>query len=135
LFNFERKGINTMKKTKLLTYSLIGVLTYGGVLSTASAGIVETQQFATEISMEERRSEIQALMAREDVTRELYAMGVDAEEAQKRIASLSDAELQRLHAQLDELPAGSGVLGAILIVVLILILLDIAGATDIFPKV
>jgi hypothetical protein len=64
--------------------------------------------------------------------------GIDPQEAQARIDSLSDAEVNDIVDKLDQLPAG-GVLGTILIisflVFLILLLTDIAGYTDIFPFV
>lgn len=124
-----------MKKTKFLSYTLAGVFAFGGIQANVNAAMVETQALATEITLEEQRTEINALMARDDIARELSAMGVDAKDAQQRVASLSDAEVRMLHDKLDQLPAGSGALGAVLLVLLILILLDVVGATDIFPKI
>jgi hypothetical protein len=41
--------------------------------------------------------------------------------------------LASLSAQIDELPAGQGALETILFLLVIFMLLDIAGVTDIFP--
>lgn len=124
-----------MNTRKTLSYALAGAIAFGGMQSTVSASIVGTQELAHQITIEEQRAEIDQLMARDDIARELQGMGVDAEDAKNRVASLTDAEIQALHGKLDALPAGSGALGAVLLVLLILILLDVAGATDIFPDV
>ena len=124
-----------MKNRKYLTLTMAGLLTFGGVQTQANAGMVETSQFAAEVSMQEQRTALVDLMTREDVAAELNAMGVDLGTAKDRVASLSDADIRQLHNKLDQLPAGSGAAGTVLVVLLILILLDIAGVTDIFPKV
>ena len=84
------------------------------------------------------RDYLNNLLAREDVQTALISQGIDPQEAQNRIASLSDAEVNDIVNKLDQLPAG-GVLETILIIAflvfLILLLTDIAGYTDIFPFV
>jgi len=52
------------------------------------------------------------------------------------IDQLSATELQQLHEKLSELPAGasSGV-GLILGIIFIFIVLDLLGATDVFPRI
>ncbi|MCB1670584.1 MAG: PA2779 family protein [Gammaproteobacteria bacterium] len=65
----------------------------------------------------------------------LADMGVDAQAARDRVATLSAEELEQLSNRMDELPAGEGALGTIALVLVILILLDVAGVTDIFPSV
>jgi hypothetical protein len=76
-------------------------------------------------------------MARDDVRAALLDYGVNAADVDARINNLSEAELLRIQHQLDSMPAGGdgGVLGAILIVILIFVLLDVLGATDVFPNV
>ena len=78
------------------------------------------------------------LLARKDFQAALISQGIDPQEAQARIDSLSDAEVNEIFDKLDQLPAG-GFLGELLIIAflvfLILLLTDIAGYTDIFPFV
>ena len=45
------------------------------------------------------------------------------------------AEVIAMHQQLNNLPAGQGALGAVVLILVIFILLDVAGVTDIFPGV
>jgi len=80
------------------------------------------------------RERIAAVLEREDVRAQLAARGVSPEQAQARVAALSDAEAADLAARIDELPAGGvGIIGAALIVFLVLLLTDILGYTKIFP--
>jgi hypothetical protein len=53
---------------------------------------------------------------------------------ENRINSLSQAELAQINARLDSLPAGGNGLGTVALVLLILILLEVAGVIDIFPR-
>ncbi len=80
------------------------------------------------------RDRIAAVLEREEVRAQLAARGVSREQAQARVAALSDAEAAELAARIDEVPAGGvGIIGAALIVFLVLLLTDILGYTKIFP--
>lgn len=90
-------------------------------------------------SPDEAREKIRGLLARKEVQARLRAQGIDPEEAQARVAALSDAEAREIARRIDSLPAGSGVVGvlvtAILIIFLVLLLTDLLGLTDVFPFV
>jgi hypothetical protein len=70
-------------------------------------------------------------LAREDVRAALAAQGLDPEEAQARVASLTDNEVRQITGQLDRLPAGGDGLGIIIavlvIVLLVILILKVAG--------
>jgi len=87
----------------------------------------------------DRRARVEAFLGREDVRRQLEALGVEAEEAEARVASLSDAEIERIAGRIDALPAGQDALSTFFIaagvVVLVLIITDIAGITNVFTFV
>ena len=100
----------------------------------AGAAMIGSDEIAMAAELEDKRAEIQALVAREDVARALLGYGVDASDVEQRVAQLSDAEVLQIHDRLDEMPAG-GVLGAIIAVLVIFMLLDMAGVTDIFPRI
>lgn len=53
----------------------------------------------------------------------------------QRLDRLTDSELQQLAQKSEELPAGQGVLGVVLAIILILVILDLLGATDVFPVI
>lgn len=105
-------------------------------VQSAMAGMVGNEQLAQQSAMEARRGEVEAFMARADVARTLTQYGVDAADVEKRVASLSDSEVLQIHEQIADLPAGQdSFLGAVLVIIVIFMLLDMAGVTDIFPAI
>ena len=72
------------------------------------------------------------MLDHDDVRQQLVKHDVDPEYAKTRIAALSDAQIEELKNSIDTLPAGSGVVGIMVAVLLVLIILDIVGVTNIF---
>ncbi len=105
-------------------------------LGVAQAALVSTDQIVRDGATQFDRDRITGLIMREDIQRQLRLQGVDPEEAAARIATLSDAEVSRIAARIDSMPAGQGVVesavGALLVVFIILLILDLAGVTDVF---
>ncbi|MDQ7733638.1 PA2779 family protein [Halomonas sp. SpR1] len=79
------------------------------------------------------RERINEILARADVQDQLLKQGVDLDEVEARVAALSDAEAQQMAEQLEQLPAGAGVVGALFAVFIILLVTDILGLTDVYP--
>ncbi|MBT2772518.1 PA2779 family protein [Halomonas sp. ISL-60] len=79
------------------------------------------------------RERISEILARADVQDQLVKQGVDLDEVEARVAALSDAEAQQMAEQLEQLPAGAGVVGALFAVFIILLVTDILGLTDVYP--
>tara|TARA_R110001592_G_scaffold39934_8_gene131288 strand:+ start:376 stop:702 length:327 start_codon:yes stop_codon:yes gene_type:complete len=99
----------------------------------AMADIVSTDQIATEQRSQDQRDAVRGFLDRADVQAQLEARGVDAADALKRVDSLTASELASLSEQIDTLPAGEGALGFVIGLIVIFMLLDIAGVTDVFP--
>ena len=81
------------------------------------------------------RTQVAAVLARDDVRTQMQALGVDAEEAAARLAALSDAEVERLGARLGDLPAGAGLphaVGGVLFVAGVLLVADLLCYTNFF---
>mgnify|MGYP003700340849 FL=1 len=116
-------------------YFLLLLFTTAGIQGQAVAAMVGTDQIAAEVTGEQQRQELRNFLQRNDVRAQLTTLGVDPGDAQDRIASLTDSEVRSLYQQVGDLPAGGSALGTVALVLLILILLDVAGATDIFPGV
>lgn len=123
---------NLLRKTFL--GSVISVFLLGSVQ--ASAALVDNQQLAQQVQAEQQRDSVRTLLARADVRAALMDYGVSEEAVEMRVNQLTAAELQQMHARLAELPAGadSGV-GLILGIIFIFIILDLLGATDVFPRI
>ena len=64
--------------------------------------------------------------------KKLEAMGVERDQVEKRINGLTAAELAQFNQQLDQAPAGAGVVGVIVLFLVIFIITDMLCATNIF---
>ena len=122
---------------KPLVLTLLAATLTTGMQAPALAGLVDNEQLAMQAELQMKRDEVRTVLARDDVRAAMLDYGVNPADVDARIDNLTEAELLRIQHQLDQLPAGGdgGVLGAILIVILIFVLLDVLGATDVFPRV
>ena len=91
-------------------------------LGAARAGLVTTDQIIDKAAVESGRAEISAFLARDDVRGQFVAMGVAPEEADRRVASMSDAEVVQVAEQIGNLPAGQA-RGVSIVVVLLLVII------------
>ncbi len=55
--------------------------------------------------------------------------------AKQRVASMTDEEVRALNQKMEEMPAGGGVVGVVIIIFLVLVITDLVGWTDVFPFV
>jgi hypothetical protein len=110
-----------------------------GPYQSAMAGMIGTEAVADSERAHNAREYLKTFLAREDVKSALVSQGIDPQEAQSRIDSLTEEEARLVADQLDQMPAGAGFFSTLLIVVflvfVILLVTDITGYTDIFPFV
>lgn len=108
-------------------------------VATARAGLISTEASIAASRAVENRALVKAQLQREDVRQVLANQGLTAAEVDQRIDALSDAEVAQIADRMSEMPAGSGALGVIvgaaLFVFIVLLITDMAGATDVFPFV
>lgn len=108
-------------------------------VQTAKAQMIDTSAVVAAQQEEVSRARVASFLNREDVKQVMVQHGVDAAEAQKRVASLSDAELAKISQAMDQLPAGGGgvgaVIGAAVLIFVILLITDILGFTNVFSFV
>ncbi|MEN8194956.1 MAG: PA2779 family protein [Pseudomonadota bacterium] len=108
-------------------------------LGVAQAALVGTDQVVAPSQAEADRAQVAAFIAREDVRGEMRKMGVDPDEAKRRVAVMSDVEIQRVAARIDATPAGQStagaIVGAVVLIFIVLLITDLLGLTDIFPFV
>jgi hypothetical protein len=77
---------------------------------------------------------LQQFLDREDTRAQLQEWGVSTEWVETRLNSLTDAELARIHSELDNLEAGgSSILALLVLIFIVFVITDVIGATDIFP--
>ena len=107
----------------------------GLAATTASAAMVDTSVTISEYSLAEDKAALKSALDRDDVRERLLDLGISIDDVDARIDALTADELASLKANMDDMPAGSGALGLLALLVLIFFITDIIGVTDIFPFV
>lgn len=98
------------------------------------AALVGTEQVVNASQVAPNRERVRLFLQRQDVRDMLQQRGVDANVALSRVDAMTDAEVQTVATQLDQLPAGGmGVVSAVVFVFIVLLITDILGLTKIFP--
>jgi predicted phage tail protein len=129
-----------MKITTLLrTPGILSValaLTAVSVQAPVMADMVGTPALAMQAELQMQRDDVRTFMARDDVRHAMLGYGVSAADVDARINNMTESELLQIQHQMDMLPAGAnGAVGLVLGVILIFVLLDLLGATDVFPGI
>lgn len=99
------------------------------------AAMIGTQQMMNNAQAQQDRAQLSSMLQRADLVAQLEQAGVNPQQLQARIATLTDQEVATLTEQLNQLPAGSGIVGTAVFVFLVLLATDIMGYTDVFPFV
>ena len=119
-------------KRYIATLLSISTLVLGLQSSLVQAEMITTDTVLESHTQHASRQDLVNLLQQDEVQQKMAAFGITAEAANERIGQLSNQELAQLNAHIEELPAGSGVVGVAVIVLLTLVFLDIFGVTDIF---
>jgi len=129
---------------RAIAFTMALVMLIGSLpLGVAQAALITTDRvIGNQVigdAVQHERRKVDAFLQRQDVRDQMVAFGVDPDEAQIRVASLSDREIGQIAGQIDRLPAGQGVIvaliGAALFVFLVLLITDLLGLTHVFPFV
>ena len=123
-----------MRISKALVYVLMLSFTFVQT-APAIAGIVGTDRSLFEQSIQQDRENLRSLMARDEVRSLLQQNGLSVEQAQQRVNALTDSEVRQLAQRFEELPAAGDAAVVILIIALVVIILELAGITDIFTGI
>lgn len=100
----------------------------------AQAGVISAEEFISATDRRATLDQVTEALAREEVQLALKQHGVDPAMAAERVAALDDQELILLAENLEELPAGKGLLGTLGVVAIVLLILELVGVIDIFKK-
>ena len=111
------------ERCRLLALPLAFIMLFVSMpLSVAKADLVTTEQVIQDTSALTDREKVANFLQQEAVRDQMVALGVDPSEVDARIAALSDQELSQIAGQIDQLPAGQGPLGLIVVLLLIILL-------------
>ena len=125
---------------KPIAYLVILALSAFTIISApAHAVMVSTAEILKQKQQDITRERLNMLLDRSEVRKHLEDWGVNPEEAKARVDSLTDQEIAKIAARIDQLPAGGDglgvIVGAAVLIFLVLLITDILGVTDIFPFV
>ncbi len=99
--------------------------------------MVGTEKLLTSDRNQETRSYLQQMMSRKDIQEALVARGIDLQEAQVRIDSLTDSEIELIFNKITDLPAGgvdaTFVLILVGVIVVLIIIVEYTSAVPMFP--
>lgn len=111
------------KRTKVCCSIAMSVwLTNLPAHAVAEMSMIPTSVVATQMSRAEASDRVLSLLEQQNVREQLTKNGVSPEEAEARIANLSDQELRQLAGQIEQARAGGDILVTILLIVLIIFL-------------
>lgn len=115
---------------------LAAIMMVTGLLSaTAQAAMVSTQELVASEAQQMTRTQVLSILDKEEARNTLLNLGVNPAEVEARIDNMSAAELQAFSEQVSTMQAGGSVVGAVVLVFVILIVLDLLGTTNIFPAI
>ena len=106
-----------------------------GFAQVAPAGMISTSQLVENEARAESLTRMERLLAREDVTKQMVALGVQPQQVMARLDAMTTAELLELESRFDEQVAGGDALAIIGTVFLVLLILELVGVTDIFNSI
>lgn len=121
------------KMKRFLICLLASSFTFVGFTQTVQAAIIGTEQLHAANAAQEQRARIAQALERPEVIAQLERLGVDTADARARVAALTDDEAVAMAAQIDSLPAGGDVVGALVLIFVVLLVTDILGLTKVFP--
>lgn len=124
-----------MQKTKRFFISiLVAAFTLASFMQPVQAAMIGTEQVLAADTVRKNQETIAAALERPEVIAQLESFGVSKDDAQARVAALTDAETATLAGQIESLPAGGdSIVGALVFIFLVLLVTDILGLTKVYP--
>ena len=119
-----------MKKVLAVAVTMLTCLT---CISTVNAGLISSEQVIAQQQSMYTKQQVLEMLNSAEVQDKLVTLGVSIEDAEMRIASMTDQELMKLNGQINDMPtAAGGIVGVVVTVLVVLVVLDLVGVTDVF---
>ncbi len=103
----------------MISFSLVEIPVMKGQ---AHAGMITTTEALDLMNRAESEKKVSDFLGRNEVKDQLIKLGINPQDAQRRIAGLSDAEVKKLSSDIDKSMVG-GSIGGLLVLVLVIILI------------
>jgi len=118
---------------KLIKSTLIGCLS----ATVLMVGNVHAEAISSDTVMQTQvaqynKAQLIDMVNRADVQSKLMSLGVNSHDALARINAMTESEIAQLNNEINQAPAG-GIVGAVLTVLAVIAILDLAGVTDVYP--
>ena len=123
---------NRFRKT-IATLLAVNIMWLGAISGIAQAALISTSDMQQVEQLAHDRQQMIKLINQNEVREKLSLMGVDPELAKKRVNQMTASELAQLNEQINQLPAGAGILELVALIFIVFVITDVIGATDIFP--
>lgn len=124
--------LNKFRQSRFIASLLISSILFVSVQPLVNASIVSTTELVSAQQSHLDRSTLLKSLERKDVQAVLINKGVDLVKAKMRVAAMTDEEIRTLNGKIDELPAGGNVVGTIGFILVILLITDLIGITDVY---
>lgn len=117
--------MNPVRLPSFLFHLMLSIALAGATLYTRPvlAGVVSTEDVAASAKAADARAQLQALVKRPELAKELQLLGIAPQEAAGRVAAMTDAEVFSLAGKLGAVPAGGAMTNTELLIVILLIVL------------
>jgi len=93
------------------------------------AALINTETVLNDTQAQQARDYLKQILAREDVRSVLIRQGINPQEAQARVESMTDSEAIQLAEQIEDLPAGGSgigfVIGVLLVILLVVVIIKL----------
>lgn len=118
---------------KCLMTVVLAVILSSMSATTAFADVIPSHKVIAQQEYAYNKQQILAMLDTEAVSNKLIALGVDKAHAKSRIENMTQQELLSFQQQLNDMPAGQGIVGTIVTVLVVVAVLDVMGITDVYP--
>lgn len=125
--------LNYLRQSRYTALLLVISILFVAIQPTVNAAMVSTSDLVAEQQSQIDREYLLSSLDREEVQLALVNQGVDLNMAKQRVESMTNAEVQSLNAKMDELPAASGILDTVVFILVVLLITDLTGLTDVYP--
>jgi hypothetical protein len=114
----------------------VAFLSMAQAVQAVQAELIATDQVAVVADTARDRALVNETFRRPELQAKLQELGVSLQDAQARVAALTDQEISALARQIETAPAGgTDVLAFVLVIFIVLLITDIMGFTTVFPFV
>jgi hypothetical protein len=131
-----RKPPRVSRAPRIFTAFLLSSFIFVTVPQPAAAAMISTEQVAAANDAQQNRQIVSAALARPEVIAQLGELGVDQQQAQARVAAMTDEQAAAMAHEINQMPAGGSSwawAGWLVGIFLILVITDLIGWTHIFP--